>query len=173
MKMVLELCWKCAVTRHWVQTEDGFEMEYALSELVSDSSIDDYHVTYEDVERQLMDEKREVVDRALGQKLKHVERMVRGEETWEIDLHIEELIDSHKGMNNTQILEVQMSRLRSFIFQAAARRVKRLILIHGVGEGILRHEVRTYLDGHDNMTYHDAPYKEYGYGATEVLVRYH
>src|SRR5690606_15132794 len=143
------------------------------NELVPDASIDDYNVTHEDVEKQLVNEKLEIIERALGQKLKHVERMVRGEETWEIDLHIEVLIDSHKGMNNNQILEVQMSRLRSFMYQASDRKIKRLIIIHGVGEGILRHEVRSYVDGHDNMEYHDASYKEYGYGATEINVKYY
>src|SRR5690606_38943897 len=112
--------------------------------------------------------KLEIIERALGQKLKHVERMVRGEETWEIDLHIEVLIDSHKGMNNNQILEVQMSRLRSFLYQASARKIKRLIIIQGVGEGILGHAVGRYVDGQDNMESHDASYQEYGYAATQI-----
>ena len=47
---------------------------------------------------------------------------------------------------------------------------KKLIVIHGVGEGILREEVRKVLQFYDNVQFHDADMRKYGVGATEVII---
>ena len=47
---------------------------------------------------------------------------------------------------------------------------KKLIVIHGVGEGVLREEVRKMLQFYENVRFHDADMRKYGVGATEVQI---
>ena len=58
--------------------------------------------------------------------------------------------------------------------EAAIRDGKRkLIVIHGVGEGVLREEVRRTLQYYQGVQFHDADMRRYGVGATEVLIHRH
>lgn len=93
-------------------------------------------------------------------------------EKWHIDLHIEELVESHTGWGNAQILSCQMRAFEAFFNKARRNRIRLLIVIHGVGEGVLRHEVRTWLDKQGGVEYYDADYRKYGMGATCVELRY-
>jgi DNA-nicking Smr family endonuclease len=93
-------------------------------------------------------------------------------ESWEIDLHIEELIGSHQGMTNAQIMEKQLRELRLFITRAKAKKIRRLVIIHGVGQGVLKEEVRMFLNKKEGVEFFDADYNKYGYGATEVIIKY-
>jgi hypothetical protein len=90
------------------------------------------------------------------------------EEVWEIDLHVEELVDSHANLTNTEILRKQMSALKTTIKDARKKHVPRLIAIHGVGEGVLKSELTNYLAQQDGVEYFDADFREYGKGATEI-----
>jgi DNA-nicking Smr family endonuclease len=90
---------------------------------------------------------------------------------WELDLHIESLTESHRGMSNYDILKVQMDEFKRFFSKAQANYISKIVLIHGVGEGVLKNEIRNHLDKLDFVTFHDASYSEYGKGATEVLIR--
>ena len=86
----------------------------------------------------------------------------------EIDLHIENLLPTTKGMTNHEIVQVQLQALYDAFEEARADRCKRLIVIHGVGEGRLREEVLIFLSGQDDIEFFDASYQKYGQGATEV-----
>lgn len=91
---------------------------------------------------------------------------------WEIDLHIEELTDSHAGWTNTDIVRKQLMELRSFVNRARAKRIRKLIVIHGVGTGVLKEEVREFFREQEGVECYDASYQEYGKGATVVEIRY-
>jgi len=89
----------------------------------------------------------------------------------EIDLHIETLIDDHRNMDNGQILEIQLSRFRTALETAILHKGNRIVFIHGVGNGKLKFELRKILDSeYKKVRYQDASFKEYGYGATMVLI---
>ena len=47
---------------------------------------------------------------------------------------------------------------------------KRIIFIHGVGQGILKFELEKILRLYNNLEFYPANFKEYGYGATEVSI---
>lgn len=87
---------------------------------------------------------------------------------WEIDLHIEEILESTAGMTNTEILRKQMAEFRATFKKGKANNIHKLIVIHGVGEGVLKNEIRTYLAQQDQIEVYDADYLEYGKGATAV-----
>lgn len=87
---------------------------------------------------------------------------------WEIDLHIEELLESTRGMSNTEILLKQMKEFRATFKSAKQKHINKLVVIHGVGEGVLKNEIRTYLAQQDQIEVYDADFSEYGKGATTV-----
>ncbi|MDA3867024.1 MAG: DUF2027 domain-containing protein [Salinivirgaceae bacterium] len=89
----------------------------------------------------------------------------------EIDLHINNLIDDVKGLENKDILEIQMEKFHSEMKSAIADNLKRIVFIHGIGNGTLKNEVRKALTGqYSKYEFHDASYKEYGFGATLVII---
>lgn len=88
----------------------------------------------------------------------------------EIDLHIEELIDSHRGMSNAEIIQIQLKHLQKTIDRAISEHYRKLVVIHGVGNGRLKSEVQNVIATYNNLRYHDASYSKYGYGATEILI---
>ena len=94
------------------------------------------------------------------------------EDTEEVDLHIEELVDKPKELSNQQMLDIQMSRFQTTLEGALKTpKVKKIVFIHGVGNGRLRYEIRKHLDRYyPRLDYQDASFKEYGYGATLVFV---
>lgn len=93
-----------------------------------------------------------------------------------IDLHIEMLRDSHQYLTNYEIVQIQMTACRSFIRRAIEQRMRKVVLIHGKGEGVLKSEIHHYLnrisgDLGVNLIYHDASYQSFGMGgATEVVI---
>lgn len=90
----------------------------------------------------------------------------------EVDLHIEHLVEDHSKMDNSEILEVQLSRFRTALESAILHKTRRIVFIHGVGNGKLKLELRRILEReYSNVRYQDASFKEYGFGATMVLVK--
>ncbi len=93
-------------------------------------------------------------------------------DVWEIDLHIEEITESHKGLTNFQILTKQLAEFKSFYKKAKKNHIRKIVVIHGVGEGILKEEIRSYLAKQEGIEYFDADFREYGKGATTVEIHY-
>jgi len=93
-------------------------------------------------------------------------------DVWEIDLHIEEITESHSGLSNGEIVTKQLRELRSFFQRAKSKRIRKLVIIHGVGMGVLKEEVRSFLDKQSSIDYFDADFREYGKGATAVEIFY-
>jgi dsDNA-specific endonuclease/ATPase MutS2 len=89
----------------------------------------------------------------------------------EFDLHIEKLVKNKKGMSNYDILTLQSETAIRHIEFAIKNRIPKIVLIHGVGEGILKAELDFILGRYDNVRYQDANYQKYGIGATEVFIR--
>ncbi len=88
----------------------------------------------------------------------------------EIDLHIEELLDDTSGMDNAAIIRHQLRIFEKCIDEARTRRLWKFVAIHGVGKGVLRDAVRSFIK-EEGLKYQDASYQRYGYGATEVLMK--
>lgn len=89
----------------------------------------------------------------------------------EIDLHLEELTDNTSGMSNADKLNFQLSYFKRELETAIAGHTKKIVFIHGVGNGRLKTEIWNILNGYQNLRFHDASFRKYGYGATEVLIR--
>lgn len=93
-------------------------------------------------------------------------------EVVEVDLHINQLVDNANGLSNKEILDVQMDKVESGMRSAVQSGAKRIVFIHGVGQGVLKQEVSKLLKKRfPKYAYHDASFKEYGFGATMVILR--
>ena len=153
----------------WVEDETGFDRPFRNNEIAKIQK-EDYKLD-DDQDISLND------DETFSSNLHYVKHenqtgRRKAMEVWEIDLHIEELVDSHAGLSNFEILSRQMSEFKSFYNRAVRKQIKKLVVIHGVGEGVLKTDIRLFLAGKENVEYHDADFREYGKGATEVII-YH
>lgn len=88
----------------------------------------------------------------------------------EVDLHIEELVKNTTGLTNYEMLNIQLERFEKELDEAMNKNMKKIVFIHGVGNGRLKQEILTILKTTKGITYHDASYKDYGFGATQVNI---
>ncbi len=88
----------------------------------------------------------------------------------EVDLHIHNLTDKQQGMDNYDMLNLQIDTARDKIEWAHRSNIPKLVFIHGVGEGVLRQELEFLFDRYDYLKYYDADFQKYGKGATEVYL---
>lgn len=153
--------------RATIETSDGFEMEYHISELISMSN-------------QSFNLKANVGNVQLAKKEKEIEKprsFVKEKKSKndigvpEFDLHIEKLVKSFKGMNNYDIMTLQIETAQRHIEFAIKNRIPKIVFIHGVGEGILKAELDFMLGRYDQIVFQDANYQKYGLGATEVYFK--
>lgn len=94
-----------------------------------------------------------------------------GDEPLVIDLHIDELLDDTTGMNNAEILRYQVDKFNEIMQANLKHRGRKIIFIHGKGEGVLRNKIEGELRyRYKQCRYQDASFKEYSYGATQVTI---
>ena len=99
-------------------------------------------------------------------------KMAKKADIEEVDLHIEEILVDHRNLSAGEILTAQMDRFATALEGAMKSAVKKIVFIHGVGNGKLKYELRKKLDRkYAHLEYHDASFKEYGFGATMVILR--
>jgi hypothetical protein len=92
---------------------------------------------------------------------------------YELDLHIEQLVNNPRGLATAEILKIQLDTLQRYLQIAIVHRQHSMVIIHGLGKGKLRDEVHAEL----RMTPEVARFKNewsgrYGFGATEVIFKY-
>jgi len=165
-----------------VEDSSGFAFEHPLNELVAIENSRQEHYKYSAVSPDF----REMLDRNMDShavkaaakdfKNRYKERAEKGPvhsgDTMEIDLHIHELLDDYDRMSNAEIVEVQMDHFERMMNLAELRKVRKVVFIHGVGQGVLRGEIRQYLKKYfPQCEFLDGNYMKYGYGATEVRFR--
>lgn len=90
----------------------------------------------------------------------------------EIDLHASELLDTTAGLSKSDILNYQIDTFRKVMDENLRNIGRTIIFIHGKGEGVLRQalikELTHRYKGHDVS---DASFREYGFGATKVVIK--
>jgi hypothetical protein len=90
-----------------------------------------------------------------------------------VDLHIEKLIDNWKLLSNYEILNLQLKTFEKFYHLAVAHHQHSLIVIHGVGEGVLRDAIHEALRLKKEVkSFVNQFHPAYGYGATEIFFQY-
>jgi len=89
----------------------------------------------------------------------------------EVDLHLQEVIDDPTGLSKADMLEIQMNMFREKLDIAIKNKQKKIVFIHGLGNGKLKSEIRREIDNkYKNCKYQDASFQQYGFGATLVMI---
>jgi hypothetical protein len=92
-------------------------------------------------------------------------------ETVEVDLHITSLVESTVGLSNAAMLELQKDTFHKALTDALINKnVEKIIFIHGIGNGVLKTQIRESIEKQYKLQYEDASYREYGFGATMVIL---
>ncbi|MDR0865533.1 MAG: DUF2027 domain-containing protein [Candidatus Symbiothrix sp.] len=90
----------------------------------------------------------------------------------EVDLHIDQLLDTTAGLSNADILNIQLDKFRQVMEENKNKKGQKIVFIHGKGEGVLRNAVLSELKiKHKQCPVQDASFIEYGFGATMVTVK--
>ncbi|CAL2104312.1 DNA mismatch repair protein MutS [Tenacibaculum sp. 190130A14a] len=155
---------KIVKDRVFVKDEEGMEFCFFASELVK-VEVDQNDLTkFSDIDNALLKEKKEE-----KRKKKSLFVKQRNEVVMEVDLHIEKLVKSYRGMDNYDILTLQVNTAKAKLEYCLRNRISKIVFIHGVGEGVLKTELN-YLFNNYPVKYYDASYQKYGLGATEVYI---
>ena len=89
-----------------------------------------------------------------------------------IDLHIEKLTEDWKHLGNYEIVSLQLKTFEKYYHLAIAHHQHSLIVIHGVGEGVLRDEIHSILQLKTEVkSFVNQYHPNFGYGATEIFFK--
>lgn len=89
----------------------------------------------------------------------------------EVDLHAGALLETTAGLEAKDILEYQLKTFRETMDANLKHRGRKIVFIHGKGEGVLRAAILKELKSrYRQCRYQDASFREYGFGATMVTI---
>ena len=89
----------------------------------------------------------------------------------EVDLHIHELVEDERGLTPGDKLEIQIKHFEKELNQAIVSNEKRIVFIHGVGNGVLKLKIKSILETkYPKLKFQDASFQKYKFGATLVLL---
>lgn len=148
-----------------IEDEDGFIRPYPFHKIVLQQSKKDYKIESDFIHKDKIIKPLLTKNAVIKNKA-----TVRSE----IDLHIEELMDYTTHLPNFKIVQIQMTACRAFIQEALAARLKKIVVIHGKGQGVLKSEIHQYLDRLSSnqgvqLEYYDAPFNRYGMGGATTI----
>lgn len=102
---------------------------------------------------------------------KHEKPAPKKGEIIEVDLHIDELLDSTAGLSNSDMLKVQLDEFRKVMDANLKNKGQKIVFIHGKGEGVLRKSILDDLKyRYKHCEAQDASFREYGFGATLITI---
>ena len=146
-------------------TGDGFEMQFFEKDLVFQPDSFAKEVSFT-INNDTIREK-ELPKKRKSQKLKPKDR---NKPSFEVDLHIHQLVTNEKGMTAHDKLTLQLDTAKGQLDFAIRKKIQKIVFIHGVGEGVLRAELEYLLRRYDNLKFYDADFAKYGQGALEVYI---
>lgn len=150
-----------------ITTDDDFVMQFKAEELVKISKSTLTNLFSSTTVSQVLSEKETPTKRSFTKEKKSK----KDEFVLEVDLHIEKLVPSIKGLSNYEILNIQMDTAKGQIEFAIRNRMQKLVFIHGVGEGVLKSELEFLLGRYEQIRFQQASFQKYGFGATEVYIK--
>ena len=150
-----------------IETTSGFEMSFEASELVH---VDGHLLNKSSFSGQSI---QNILSEKTSKKRMQPQKnksKTRQQPLMEVDLHIHQLISSTKGMQNYDMLNLQLDTAKRRLDFAISKRIQRVVFIHGVGEGVLKLELEYLLKRYEDIKFYPADYQKYGHGATEVYI---
>lgn len=153
---------------HSFQENDYFD-EGALVYYIIRNDVPERNVLVSagDIER-AMKEKNEPDRRPRIQKIERKEN----NPVIEVDLHINQLMDTTTGMSNADMLEFQLKKFNETMNENLNNKNQKIVFIHGKGDGVLKNTILKELKQKYKKCYvQDASFREYGFGATMVTIK--
>ena len=87
-------------------------------------------------------------------------------------MHLEKITSKlNTNLSNFDKLSIQLDVAKRAIDFAISKRYSRVVLIHGVGEGVLKSELEYMIKRYENITIQEANYNKYGLGAMELYIK--
>lgn len=151
-----------------IETEDGFELSYHTSELIRVEESSDIAKASSIA---AIEESKQTKVVKNHHKINTEKKSKKEEYAVEIDLHIEKLVKSTKGMSKYDMLNLQVDTARMQIEYAIEKKIPKLVFIHGEGEGVLKTELEFLLGRYRELYFVEGNYRKYGLGATEVYIK--
>ena len=154
---------------HSFTTNDYFDEPAMLMDITSEKEKEDENKKLEEISP-------EEIKQAMFQKEEtgrpRIVKRKEATEVIEVDLHINELLDSTTGMSNGEMLQCQLDKFNAVIEENKNLKGQKIVFIHGKGEGVLRSEIEKLLKTRYKTYYfQDASFREYGFGATMVTIK--
>lgn len=182
----------------YILTDEGWELPHPLSQLVLVQSVSASLVDKNDIKKNTIplpsilksneeqpfdwdSEKRKIpkirdrnfkVDAGVGEdsdRPKYSKKSTT-DTSWEIDLHIHELMNDSRSLTKGEIVQIQLNAFHAFMEKVIHNHIKKVVIIHGVGTGKLKEEVYLAATRYAIRSIHDASYRKYGRGATEIIL---
>lgn len=147
-----------------IKDDSGMLLEFQYSDLVKIGIEQRELSKYININNSFLKDKTR-----LERKQKSVFKKSKKNVVMEVDLHAKQLVKSTKGMDNYDILSLQINTAKQKIEYCINKKISRIVFIHGVGEGVLKTELQ-YLLNRYPVKHYDASYQKYGLGATEVYI---
>lgn len=88
----------------------------------------------------------------------------------EVDLHISALRERYDNLSPHEILNIQVKYFESALENAIAKGYRKVVFIHGIGNGALKQAITNRLNDYENINVQAASFAKYGAGALEVLI---
>lgn len=149
-----------------VESNDGFSIEFSENELIKMEDDLDFK---SEITKGIHGAIKEKESNFRKQKPKLASNK-KSVPALEVDLHIDKLVPSTRGLDNYDLINIQIDTAKRQLDFAIQKRFQRIIFIHGVGEGVLKSELESLFRRYDFLNYYDADYRKYGRGATEVYI---
>ncbi len=150
-----------------IESEDGFDMSFGINEIVKIESTTLMNPSYTEVQKNLQE--KEIFKK--NPKRSSIKKPRQKEiPPMEVDLHIEKLVKSTKGMAKYDIVLLQIDVAKRQLDFAIQKKIPRVVFIHGVGQGVLKEELKYLFRQYDNLSISEGNYRKYGMGATEVYI---
>lgn len=102
----------------------------------------------------------------------HRQSLTKGSDILEVDLHIDNLLETTAGMNSFDMLNYQLDVVRKTMDENLKYKGKKIVFIHGKGEGVLRNAISQEIRRkYPRCLSQDASFQKYGFGATMVIIK--
>lgn len=145
-----------SVSKVKVEDEFGFNYEFSVHDLVLNDASKYDKVEVNQYKKTDVAEKRKAKKRQA-----HIPI---------VDLHMENLTNSHSHMSNHEIVMFQLNHFKNKLEVYKNRGIREFVVVHGIGSGKLKAEVRYILNGYSKIEYMDDHISGYGVGATRIFL---
>lgn len=155
---------------HAFTTTDFFDDSALLYEVVRDDHpVRRIYADAAEMQDMLVTPK--AVDRPVSQPARRTAQPADPSKPIEVDLHANELLETTAGLSSADILSYQIKTFRETMEAHKKERGRKIVFIHGKGEGVLRAALIKELKSHyKQCRFQDASFREYGFGATMVTL---